>query len=231
MALRGERAWRNDDHASSGIGLILTILAIVLAPLVIGLVVALANGSARRTIIVAAIIAAVMVFIGVALADAITRLAGPLGSYRWRLYPPFDFQSLYLSELLLSVGLSVSFAAAILGLRETARLRLWGWFVTLLLTQVAAGIGTTLFYLTYATYMLDTPLLQTFYEGNSTITLPYYLFTSLLLIAVPLAMLLVAIIGIPPVETPNLIGPAQPAPMPPMPPAAPSSAPNQPYTP
>ena len=64
--------------------------------------------------------------------------------------------------------------------------------------------------------MFDTPLLQTLYEGNLTITLPYYLLTSLLLIAVPLATLLFAIIGVPRVETPNLIGPAQPTPMPPV---------------
>jgi hypothetical protein len=50
-------------------GLILTILAIVLAPLAIGLVVAPANGSARHTMIVAAIAASAMVFVGVALID------------------------------------------------------------------------------------------------------------------------------------------------------------------
>jgi hypothetical protein len=196
-------------------------LAIVLAPLAIGLVVALANENARRTMIGAAIIAAVIVFVGVALADATTRLAGPFGIYRLRGVSPFDFQILYLSELLLSVGLSLSFAAAILGLRETARLRRWGWFVAFLLTQVASAIGTTLFYPTYATYMLDTPLLQTFYEGNLTITLPYYLLTSLLLIAVPLAALLFANFGIPRAEPANTIGQAQPVP---------PATPNQPYT-
>jgi hypothetical protein len=191
-------------------------LAIVLAPLAIGLVVALANGSVRRTIIVASITASAIVFVGVVLVDAITRLAGPLGIYRLRSYSPFDLHAMYLGELLLSVGLSLSFAAAILGLRETARLRRWGWFVAFLLTQAASAIGTTLFYLTYASYMFDTPLLRTFYEGNLTIILPYYLPTSLLLIAVPLATLLFAIIGVPRVETPNLIGPAQPTPMPPV---------------
>ena len=99
-------------------GLILTILTIVLSPLVIGLVVALANASVRRTIIVASITASAIVFVGVVLVDAITRLAGPLGIYRLRSYSPFDLHAMYLGELLLSVGLSLGFAAAILGLRE-----------------------------------------------------------------------------------------------------------------
>jgi hypothetical protein len=205
----------------------LTISQIILAPLMIGLVVALASRSVRRTIIVAAITAATLVFVGVALVDAVTGLRGPLGYLRTMYNVAFGFFRLYYSELILSVGLSLSFAAVILGLRETARMRRWGWFFAFLLTEVAAGIGTTLFYLTFASNMFNALLIQRFYEGDLTISIPYYLLTSLLLSAVPLAALLFATIGIPHAETDNSVGPAQPAPMPPV---APSTTPNQPYT-
>jgi hypothetical protein len=210
------------------LGAILAVLAIVLAPLVIGLVVALTHRNARRTIMVAAIVASALVFIGVALDDIITRLHGPYGFYSLPSYSQISLLAVYLSELLWSVGLSLSFAAVILGLRETARLRRWVWFVAFLLTQVASATGTTLFYLNYASYMLDSSLIQRFYEGNLPIILPYYLLTSLLLIAVPFATLLFAIIGIPQVETPNPVGPTQPAPLPQ---SAPPTAPYPPYPP
>jgi hypothetical protein len=208
------------------LGVILTILQIMLAPLAIGLVVGLANGSARRTIIAAAITASVMVFVGVALIDAITRLRGQIAFYQSPLYSQPGALAVSLGALVLSAGLSLSFAAVILGLRETARLRRWGWFWAFLLTQIAAAIGTTLFYLAFVSYMFSVPLVERLYRGDPAISVPYFLLTSLLLIAVPLAALLFAIIGVPRVEPPLSAAPARPAPMPP---TAPPNTPYQPY--
>jgi hypothetical protein len=210
------------------LGVILTILQIFLAPLAIGLVVGLANGSARRTIIAAAIVAAVMVFVGVALVDAITRLRGQIAYYQSPVYSQPGALAVSLGALVLSAGLALNFAAVILGLRETARLRRWGWFFAFLLTQIAAAIGTTLFFLTFVNYMFSIPLIERLYRGDPAISVPYYLLASLLLIAVPLAALLFAIIGIPRAEPAQPVGPARPAPMPP---TAPPTTPYQPYPP
>ena len=207
------------------LGVILTILQIFLAPLAIGLVVGLSNRSARRTIIAAAITASVMVFVGVALIDAITRLRGQIAFYQSPIYSQPGALAVSLGTLVLSAGLSLSFAAVILGLRETARLRRWGWFWAFLLTQIAAAIGTTLFYLTFVNYMFSVPLVERLYRGDPAISIPYFLLTSLLLIAAPLAVLLFAIIGIPRTEPANPLGVAPPTPMPP---ATPPTSPYQP---
>jgi len=208
------------------LGVILTILQIMLAPLAIGLVVGLANGSARRTIIAAAITASVMIFVGVALIDAITRLRGQIAYYQSPIYSQPGALAVSLGTLVLSAGLSLNFAAVILGLRETARLRRWGWFWAFLLTQIAAALGTTLFYFTFVNYLFSVPLVERLYRGDPAISVPYFLLTSLLLIAIPLAVLLFAIIGVPRVEPPLSAEPARPAPMPP---TAPPTTPYQPY--
>jgi hypothetical protein len=199
------------------LGVILTILQILLAPLAIGLVLALATGTARRAIIAAAISAAAMVFVGVALIDAITRLRGPLGYINAvEVYSRPGSLAVSLCELILSVGLSLNFAAVVLGLRETARLRRWGWFWAFLATQIAAALGTTLFYLTYAGYFISQSVIEHLYRGDPTVSAPYYLLTSLLMIATPLATLLFAITGVPRAEPAQSMAPATP---------------NQPYTP
>jgi hypothetical protein len=210
------------------LSIVVTILQIVLAPLLIGLVVALASASMRRTIIAAAITAAALVFVDVVLVDAISGLRGQIAYYQSPTYSQPGAVTLTLSEVLLSVGLSFNFAAVILGLRETARLRRWGWFFAFLLTQLAAAIGTALFTLTYIGIAYTNTLFLRLYRGDAAISVPYYLLTSLLLIIVPLATLLFAIIGIPSTESANPLRPAQPAPMPPV---APPTTPYRPYPP
>ena len=209
------------------LGVILTILQIFLAPLAVGLVVGLANGSARRTIIAAAISASALVVVGVALIDAITRLRGPIGFINAEVYSLPGALALSLLELVLSVGLSLNFAAVILGLRETARLRRWGWFWAFLLTQMVAAVGSTLFYLTYASSFFGQPVFQRLYRGDLAFTAPYYLLASLLLVAAPLTVLLFANLGVPRAEPQETVGPAQPTP--PMPFAAPPTTPYPPY--
>jgi hypothetical protein len=206
-----------------GFSAILVIVQIVFAPLLIGLVVGLASASVRRTIIAAAISALALVFVGVALIDAVTRLRGPIGFINAEVYSLPGALALTLFELVLGAGLSLNFAAVILSLRETARLRRWGWFWAFLLAQIAAAIGTTLFYLTFVNYMFSVPLVERLYRGDPAISISYFLLTSLLLIAAPLAALLFAIIGIPRTEPANPLGVAPPTPMPP------ATSPYQPY--
>jgi hypothetical protein len=197
-------------------GAILVIVQIVLAPLIIGLVVGLASQSARRTIIAAAITAAAIIFVAAALIEALTGFRGPVVFYQSGYSRPGEV-ALSLTQILLSVGLDLSFAAVILGLRETARLRSWGWFWAFLLTQVMAGIVTELFFRTFGSYLLTLPLLRLLIEGDLPINISYYLITSLLLVAVPLAVLLFANVGIP----------AEPAT--PVAPAGQPATPNPPY--
>jgi hypothetical protein len=104
--------------------------------------IALARASARRMVIAVAI-AAALVFVGIAVADTLTGMRGQFAYYRSATTAPTPQGALVLAlaSLLLSAGLSLSFAAVILGLRETAWARRWGWFVAFLLTQLAAGIG------------------------------------------------------------------------------------------
>jgi hypothetical protein len=209
---------------------ILVIVQVVLAPLLIGLIVGLASASVRRTIIVAAISASALVFVGVALIDALTRLRGPIGSINAEFYSLPGALALTLFELVLNAGLSLSFAAVILGLRETARLRRWGWFWAFLLTQMVAAVGSTLFYLTYASAFFGQRVFEHLYRGDLAFTAPYYLLASLLLVAAPFAALLFTSLGVPGAEpaTPN--GTAQPSPIPVVaPPTIPQPA--QPYTP
>ena len=168
-----------------------------------------------------------MVFVGVALVDAITRLRGQIGYYQSPIYSQPGALAVSLGALVLSAGLSLNFAAVILGLRETARLRRWGWFWAFLLTQVAAGLGSALFFLAFVNYLFSVPLVERLYRGDPAISVPYFLLTSLSLVAVPLAALLFAIIGIPRAEPAQPAGPTRPAPMPP---AAPPTTPYQPYT-
>jgi hypothetical protein len=141
------------------LGAVITIGYIVLAPLLIGLMIALARASARRTVIAVAIAVAALVFVGVAVADALTGMRGQFAYYRSATTAPTRQGALVLAlaSLLLSAGLSLSFAAVILGLRETAWARHWGWFVAFLLTQLAAGIGTTLFYVNYEQFSIAEP--------------------------------------------------------------------------
>ena len=130
---------------------------IVLPPLLIGLVVALARVTARRTIIALAVAAIALVFIGIALLDAVTGLHGPLMSSAG---DPYSRQRLavLLSGLLVSAGVSLSFAAVILGLRETVNMSRWGWFIALLLTQIATTIGMMLFPYPYVSALFNQAL-------------------------------------------------------------------------
>jgi hypothetical protein len=66
------------------LGAIITLGYIVGAPLLIGLIVALARGAARRSVIVLASVATALVFVGVVSADAITGLLKALSMSRWR---------------------------------------------------------------------------------------------------------------------------------------------------
>jgi hypothetical protein len=200
------------------LGAILVIVQIVLAPLIIGLVVGLAGQSARRTIIAAAITAAAIIFVSAALIEALTGFSGPVVFFQAGYSRPGEL-ALSLAQILLSVGLDLSFAAVILGLRETARLRRWGWFWAFLLTQVVAGIVTQLYFRTFGSYLFTIPLFRLLIEGNLPINISYYLVTSLLLVAVPLAVLLFANVGIPAAEPASLVTPVgQPAaPYPPYP--------------
>ncbi len=206
---------------------ILAILQIVLAPLLIGLVVGLASASMRRTIIAAAISASALVVVGVTLIDAITRLRGPIGFINAEVYSLPGALALTLFELVLNAGLSLNFAAVILGLRETARLRRWGWFWAFLLAQMVTAVGSTLLYLTYASSFFGQPVFQHLYRGDLAFTAPYYLLASLLLVATPLAALLFASLGIPRAEPQATVGPAQPTPMPFV---APPTTPYPPYS-
>src|SRR5690242_7622901 len=90
---------------------ILVIVQIVFVPLLIGLVVGLASASMRRTIIAAAISASALVFVGVALIDAVTRLWGPFGFINAEVYSLPGELALSLFEVVLGAGLSLNFAA------------------------------------------------------------------------------------------------------------------------
>jgi hypothetical protein len=202
------------------------VVDVALPTLLIGFVIALGRLTARRTLIALAVTAMTLVLVGMALLEVVTGLHGPLLNSAG---DPYSRQRLavLMSELIESMGFSLSFAAVILGLREAARLSYWGWFIALLLTQMGSTLGATLFQYPYVSALFNQMFYDQLYRGDLTVSVPYYLFTSLLLIAAPLGTLLFAIFGLPGEETPNPIGPARPAPLPP---AAPSSAPNQPYT-
>jgi len=178
------------------LGAIITLGYIVGAPLLIGLIVALARGAARRSVIVLASVATALVFVGVVSADAITGLRSQIAYYQNSVSAQGAF-NVSLAYLILATGLSINFAAVVLGLRETAQTRRWGWFIAFLLTQVAAGIGTMLLYVRFAQFGVLSQLTNRLYYGDPTVSIPYYLISSLLLICVPLGALLFATLGLP----------------------------------
>src|SRR5262245_39103357 len=202
------------------------VVDVVLPTLLLGLVIALGRLTARRTLIALAVTAMTLVLVGMALLEVVTGLHGPLLNSAG---DPYSRQRLAIlvSELIESMGFTLSFAAVILGLREAARPSYRGWIIALLLSQVGSTAGTTLFQYPDVSALFNQMFYDQLYRGELTVSVPYYLITSLLLIAASLATLLFAIFGLPGEETPNPIGSAQPSPIQP---AAPSSTPNQPYT-
>lgn len=186
------------------------IVDIALPILLLGLVMALARSTARRATIALAGAALALIVVGAALIDAVTGLHG------WLLLESGDPYSrprlvVVLGTLIVNAGLSLSFAAIVLALREMAHLSRWGFLAILLVAQALTGISATLFHYPYVSALFNQTFYDQLYRGELAISAPFYLLTDLLLLTAPATALLVSLREI------SHVGPEQlePAPLPP----------------
>jgi hypothetical protein len=178
-----------------GLSFLIDILAlIVVAPLLVGLVIALFRQSGRRRVMGSAGVAEGALALGLIMYGAVNQMQN-----RPIYLTNQDVLLHNVASAMGNVGLTLSSAALILGGVESVRMRRWGLFAAFLLVMVAAELFAYLF--NFALIILQYfqsshPLLKRLMEGDRTVTVPYFFITSFLLISAPLATFLLAFLGL-----------------------------------
>jgi hypothetical protein len=178
-----------------GLSFLIALLAlIVVAPLLVGLVIALFRQSGRRRVMGSAGVAGGALALGLIMYGAVNQMQNR------PIYLTNQNVLLHnVASVIGNVGLTLSSAALILGGVESVRMRRWELFAAFLLVMVAAELFAYLF--NFALIILQYfqsshPLLKRLMEGDRTVTALYFFITSFLLISAPLATFLLAFLGL-----------------------------------
>jgi hypothetical protein len=167
---------------------------IVVAPLLIGLTVALFRQSDRRRVVGSAGVAVAVNALGLILYGAVNRMQN-----RPLFLTDQDILLNNLASAIGNIGLALSTAALIIGIVESVRARRWGVFFGFLLLMVVAELFVYLFNLAIFTLPflhVSNPLVNRLLARDPAIAIPYFFITSFLLFSVPVATLLIAFFGL-----------------------------------
>jgi hypothetical protein len=174
---------------------LIDILAlIVVAPLLIGLVVALFRQSDRRRVEGSAGVAGGVIALGLIMYGVINQMQN-----RPLFLTDQDIVLNNLASAIGNVGLALSSAALIMGLVESVRVRHWGVFTGFLLLMIAAELFVYLFNVTLLSLPIlhiSNPLWNRILARDPAVAVPYFLITSFLLFSVPLTAFLLAFFGL-----------------------------------
>jgi hypothetical protein len=172
---------------------ILFLGEILLAPALVGGVIAFVRSTPRRTILALAVAAACVTLAGVIFYNATTGLRSPLRYYQTHLGK--DVSQLAVASLILSAGVALTNAAGIVTLARSARLGQWGWFAAVLGTMALSGAVAYSFFTGFPDFLFGTDLQTRLYQGDAALSTPYYLIVSALLVLLPTASLLYGLKG------------------------------------
>ena len=168
---------------------------VTLAPVVLGVVLALVRGGTGRVVPALAVAALALLIAGVGIYDAITGLRSEV-AYVSDHAIGIGQAVLNLSGayVILGAGETLLLTATALALHDAARERRWGWFLALVGAQVLAAILVAAFngsvaYLFYG-WGPGMDLFQRVNLGDRAVSVPYYLVTSALIAASPVVALL-----------------------------------------
>jgi hypothetical protein len=174
---------------------LIDILAlIVVAPLLIGLTVALFRQSDRRRVVGSAGVAGGIIALGLIMDGAINQMQN-----RPIFLTDQDIVLNNLASAIGNVGLALSSAALIMGIVESLRIRRWGVFTGFLLLMVAAELFVYLFSLTILSLpilQVPIPLWNRILARDPAVAIPYFFLSSFLLLSVPVATFLLAFFGL-----------------------------------
>jgi hypothetical protein len=178
-----------------GLTFLIDILAlVVMAPLLIGLTVALFRQSDRRRVVGSAGVAGGVMALGLIMYGAVNRMQN-----RPLFLTSQDVLLHNLASAIGNVGLALSSAALIMGIVESVRIRRWGIFTGFLLLMIVAELFVYLFNVTiFALPFLhvSNPLVNRLLARDPAVAIPYFFITSFLLISVPVTAFLLAFFGL-----------------------------------
>jgi hypothetical protein len=170
------------------------LASIVVAPLLIGLAVALFRQSDRRRVVGSAGVAGGIIALGLIMYGAVNHMQN-----RPFFLTDQDILLNNLASAIGNVGLTLATAALIMGIVESVRIRRWGIFTGFLLLLVAAELFVYLFNVALfalPSLHVSNPLVNRILARDPAVAIPYFFLTSFLLFSVPAATLLLAFFGL-----------------------------------
>lgn len=169
---------------------------VLLAPVLIGIVTALARQGPRRTVLALAAVSMAVLACGVIYYDVVTGLRSEIG-YLTTSREAFSqgINTLFGAYLVIAAGLALAAAAAVVALSRTAQLGRWGWFAAILLMTIFASAVVYGLDNGFPSSLFGADLQLRLNRGDATVSTPFYIAVSVLLVLAPLASLLYGWLG------------------------------------